>query len=203
MCGSEAQDNPNGLLQWTSSPGTEDGQLHTECGVGIFHTAHSPCTVLTMDRQTPRLATHVRHNAKRLLLGSWQVTFIRRNAAVVAICASYSKRGRQKRHLQWFFSPGPLKFVLRDILGPLPQMENRTVIAIMTKDRCSGITRSVFTSRKTATTIKNVFLYQWIVLNGIHEHLLIDNGTKLLIKFLAAICGFLGLTHLTTTVYHP
>lgn len=73
----------------------------------------------------------------------------------------------------------------------------------MVTGRCSKLTRAVRTVKISATQIAIFFLEHWNILLGISNHVLIDNCSQIVITFLAIICGYIGVKHLTTTAYHP
>lgn len=120
-----------------------------------------------------------------------------------ATCARNCERTKRKRHFKLLHAFGLLKFVVMDILGPLPWTKKENEFIVVMTYRCSKIKRAIPTSKTTATNVANVFLDQCIVPYGIPDYSLADNGPEFVSKFLATLCTFLGLKNLTTTAYHP
>lgn len=86
-----------------------------------------------------------------------------------------------------------------DILGPLPQANNKNVFFIVMTDRYSQMTEAIPTSETLARHVANVFVGHWIVSYGIPGHLLMENDPSFVSMFFSTLCMFRGLDHLATT----
>lgn len=70
-------------------------------------------------------------------------------------------------------------------------------------DGYSKLIRAMLTAKKSATQAANVFLDNWIFPFGIPSYVIADNDPQFISKFIAAICGYLGIERPTKTPNHP
>lgn len=85
---------------------------------------------------------------------------------------------------------------------PLPTKNGNTYIVVIT-DSYSKLGRAIPSSKMTATHVVYVSLDPRVLPYGIPDHLLMDSGSQFVSKFFAALCGFLGMKHLTRTIEQP
>lgn len=118
-------------------------------------------------------------------------------------CAHNSTSPKMKRELQLFPVSSPREFVSIEILGPLPFTVNRNRYVMVTTDRSSKLTRSVWIGMTLSLDVANVFLDFLVVPYDISAHILMGNGLKFTKSLFATLCTMLGRKHFTTTAYHP
>lgn len=107
---------------------------------------------------------------------------------------------KQKHSLQVFSPSRSLNFVATDLSGSLPRTKNRNQHVIVVTDRYAKLARDKLAAKMTDTHIANVFDH-WVISYGIATYLWTDNDPQFISKFVATICTYPGVIHLTTTDY--
>lgn len=118
-------------------------------------------------------------------------------------CVRNGTRNRRRRPLQLFPASETLKFIAKNILGLLPKLNQGNYYNCVIKDRYSKPTRAILVSRTSFTPMANICLEHWIVPLGIITYLWTDSEPKFESKYFSLVFGYLGVTHLMATAYHP
>lgn len=64
------------------------------------------------------------------------------------------------------------------------------------------VNETLQTSNMTLSHIASLFMDQWLTPFGIQKHLVTDNETQFVSRFVESLGTFLGANHLTTTAHH-
>ena len=110
---------------------------------------------------------------------------------------------KNQKDVRLFPASRPLKFVVMDLLGPLPKTAHGNEHVLVITDRLSKLTRSIPLRTTTASVVENAFLYNWVYIYGAPRYVLTGNGPQFAAKFFDAVCALLGVQHYLTTAYHP
>ena len=108
-------------------------------------------------------------------------------------------------HLQPAIIPVPARrfaHVHIDLVGPLPQSSGFTQILTM-MDRSTRWPEAVPIADTSARSVASTFLHSWISRFGVPDTITSDRGTQFTSAVWASLCGFLQISHVPTTAYHP
>lgn len=96
----------------------------------------------------------------------------------IAQCESSAHNGnryKQKRHSEFFSANEPLDFIVRDLLGPQPNILQTNQYFLVITDRFPKLTRAISASKTTASHVANLFFKLWKMPFGLFTYLSIIN----------------------------
>lgn len=98
---------------------------------------------------------------------------------------------------------GTLDLMGLDFMGPLPPSSNGSKYILVCTDYLSRFAITQATSNCTAETAARFLIDKVILQYGVPKQLLTDRGSHFMANVFRAIASRCGITHITTTTYHP
>ena len=99
----------------------------------------------------------------------------------------------------------PAKFthVHVDLVGPLPVAKSRRRYLLTIVDRTSRWPEAIQLRGITAEACIDKFITEWVARFGVPQAVTTDRGTQFTGAAWCSMCSQLGITHITTTAFHP
>lgn len=117
-------------------------------------------------------------------------------------CTRMCLKIEHQRELELFQPAGPFEFVALDILGPLPKTKIVNQFVAILTDRYSKLTSFIPTAKMTSTKVAHIFFHDYVILYGIPNVILLENGPQFVSKFFKSLCTYLGVKKVTVTVFY-
>jgi transposase InsO family protein len=90
-----------------------------------------------------------------------------------------------------------------DLVGPLPVAADGSTYLLTVIDRTTHWLEATPLKSIEARTCADALVASWISRYGVPSHLTTDRGRQFTSELWTALCSRLGISHITTTVYHP
>ena len=105
--------------------------------------------------------------------------------------------------LALFPATEPLRDLSIDILGPLTRTKRHFRFVLVITDRFTKLTQAVPLRKINALNVAIAFVEHWVFKYGPPRTLISDNGRQFASKFFLRVCGYVGLSNIFTSTYHP
>ena len=100
--------------------------------------------------------------------------------------------------------PGyPLQLVAMDILGPLPESNNRNLHVLVVADYFTRWTEAYALPNQEADTVAHKFVNEFFFRFSLPEQLYSDQGRQFESTVIKEVCNLLQIKKTRTTPYHP
>ncbi len=90
-----------------------------------------------------------------------------------------------------------------DIVGPLPTSAHRQSYLSTVIDRSTRWIEAIPMKNQEASSCIDAFVSAWISRFGVPDTVTSDKGTQFMSSSWAGLCARLGISHITTTSFHP
>ena len=152
--------------------------------------------------------TGIFKTSERIRTEFWWPTMDRDIAAHIKECATCQRAGDKKtlpvpplQSLPELSRPSERIHI--DLFGPLKVEENETAYVLVVTDAFSKLANLFLLPDKSAVTVAETLLNKYLMVFGIPDRIVSDQGLEFCNEFQRIIWDGLGINHSVTTPYHP